>query len=132
MVGGTLLLISGLWMGFLNPYLFEKGWYVTSLTLYLIALGLGPAMLSPKSKPVKKLLNEHQGDDIPSVYYTLSRKLFSMNDWKIYCFNYYCANDFEAILIACHEQYKRKVGTSPYGCPRCLCFKEFFQCARLC
>ncbi|RYG74261.1 DUF2269 domain-containing protein [Lentibacillus lipolyticus] len=76
MVGGTLLLITGLWMGFLNPYLFGKGWYVVSLVLYLIALGFGPTVLSPRSKPIKRLLNEHQGDDIPSVYYTLSRKLF--------------------------------------------------------
>ncbi|TRM11291.1 DUF2269 domain-containing protein [Lentibacillus cibarius] len=76
MVGGTLLLITGLWMGFLNSYLFSQGWYVTSLVLYLIALGLGPTMLSPKSKPVKALLKEHQGEVIPPEYYTLSRKLF--------------------------------------------------------
>ncbi|TMN22495.1 DUF2269 family protein [Lentibacillus cibarius] len=76
MVGGTLLLITGLWMGFLNSYLFSQGWYVTSLALYLIALGLGPIMLSPKSKPVKALLKEHQGEVIPPEYYTLSRKLF--------------------------------------------------------
>src|SRR5699024_3626096 len=76
MVGGTLLLITGLWMGVLNPSLFSQCWYVVSLTLFLIALAFGPLVLSPRSKPIKRLLNEHQGDDIPDEYYALSKKLF--------------------------------------------------------
>src|SRR3954467_11136654 len=35
MIGGILLLISGLSMGFINPGLFRMGWYVTSLLLFL-------------------------------------------------------------------------------------------------
>ena len=31
MVGGTLLLVTGLLMGMLNPDLFRQGWYVVSL-----------------------------------------------------------------------------------------------------
>lgn len=76
MVGGTLLLITGLWMGFINTYLFTAGWYVTSLTLYLIALAFGPLVLSPRSKPIKALLKEHKEEDIPAEYYKLSKKLF--------------------------------------------------------
>lgn len=76
MVGGTLLLITGLWMGALNPYLFRAGWYVTSLILFLIALSFGPTVLSPRSRPIKALLANHQGDKIPDEYYTLSRELF--------------------------------------------------------
>ncbi len=76
MVGGTLLLITGLLMGYLHPYLFEQGWYVTSLILYLIALGFGPTVLSPRSKPVKAMLKEHNGDEIPAEYFILSKKLF--------------------------------------------------------
>ncbi|MBP1948550.1 DUF2269 family protein [Virgibacillus litoralis] len=76
MVGGSLLLITGLLMGYLHPYLFEQGWYVTSLVLYLIALGFGPTVLSPRSKPIKALLKEHNGDEIPAEYFILSKKLF--------------------------------------------------------
>lgn len=76
MVGGTLLLLSGLVMGYLRPYLFHQGWYVTSLSLFLIALALGPILLSPRSKPIKKLLKEHQDNDIPENYETLARRLF--------------------------------------------------------
>ena len=76
MVGGTLLLLSGLAMGSINHYLFHAGWYVTSLALFLIALGFGPILLSPRSKPIKTLLKSHTNDIIPEEYYSLARKLF--------------------------------------------------------
>ncbi|MEC1523703.1 DUF2269 family protein [Neobacillus niacini] len=76
MVGGTLLLITGLIMGFMNPSLFRMGWYVTSLILFLAALAIGPLVLSPRSKPVKALLASHKDDEIPEEYYRLSKILF--------------------------------------------------------
>lgn len=76
MIGGTLLLLTGLIMGCLNPSLFRMGWYVISLILFLIALASGPLLLSPKSKPVKALLESHKGDEIPEEYWRLAKPLF--------------------------------------------------------
>jgi uncharacterized membrane protein len=76
MAGGTLLLITGLIMGFMNPSLFRMGWYVTSLILFLAALAIGPLVLSPRSKPVKALLASHKGEEIPEEYYRISKILF--------------------------------------------------------
>lgn len=76
MIGGSLLLVTGLTMGWLNPYLFTQGWYITSLTLFMIALGFGPLLLSPRAKPIRNLLNNADNDEIPPEYYALSRKLF--------------------------------------------------------
>jgi uncharacterized membrane protein len=76
MVGGTLLLITGLIMGWMNPSLFRMGWYVTSLVLFVAALAIGPLVLSPRSKPVKVLLASHKGEEIPADYYRLSKILF--------------------------------------------------------
>lgn len=76
MIGGSLLLITGLAMGAINPYLFRAGWYVTALTLFLTALAFGPIVLSPKSKPIKALLKSHAGNDIPAEYFKLANKLF--------------------------------------------------------
>jgi uncharacterized membrane protein len=76
MVGGTMLLISGLLMGAINPGLFKMGWYVTSLVLFLVALAMGPFALTPKSKPVKALLSSHRGEEIPKEYYPLAKALF--------------------------------------------------------
>lgn len=75
-VGGTLLLVTGLLMGMLNPDLFRQGWYVVSLILFLIALAAGPVVLSPITKPIKALLKSHEGEDIPEQYIELSKKLF--------------------------------------------------------
>ncbi len=76
MIGGTLLLLSGLTMGAIRPYLFHMGWYSSSLVLFLIALGFGPVVLAPRSRPVKALLKSHADDKIPDAYYILARKLF--------------------------------------------------------
>lgn len=76
MTGGTTLLITGLCMGALNPYLFQQGWYVLSLILYLVVLGAGPTLLASRLRPIKVMLKEHQGEDIPQAYYQLAKDLF--------------------------------------------------------
>lgn len=76
MVGGTLLLLTGISMGIINDYLFSLGWYVTSLVLFLIALAFGPLFLSPRSKPIKELLKNSDSEEIPYEYYELAKKLF--------------------------------------------------------
>ncbi|OIK09291.1 hypothetical protein BIV60_24445 [Bacillus sp. MUM 116] len=86
MVGGTLLLITGLTMGFLNPILFRMGWYVTSLILFLISLAMGPLALSPKSKPIKALLESHKGEEIPEEYKRLAKGLFLIENIENFIF----------------------------------------------
>lgn len=76
MIGGTLLLLTGLGMGILRPSLFTTGWFVVSLILYLLALAIGPIVLSPKSRPIKELLKEHPTEEIPDTYYELAKRLF--------------------------------------------------------
>lgn len=76
MIGGILLLITGLLMGALRTYWFSQGWYVTSLILYLIALSMGPFVLKPRSTPIKQMVREGKGEEIPAEYETLSKNLF--------------------------------------------------------
>ncbi|ETI70774.1 DUF2269 family protein [Neobacillus vireti] len=80
MVGGIFLLLTGLAMGYLNPSLFRMGWYVTSLVLFLAALAMGPIVLSPRSKPIKALLDSHKGEAIPEEYWRLSKVLFRLEN----------------------------------------------------
>ncbi|MBO0992229.1 DUF2269 family protein [Bacillus sp. SD088] len=75
MIGGTLLLITGLLMGMMHPYLFRMGWYIVSLILFFIALAMGPFVLKPFAIPVKEIVNQHQGEEIPKEYFRLSKKL---------------------------------------------------------
>lgn len=76
MIGGTTLMITGLWMGMINPYLFQQGWYVVSLILYLTVLGAGPTLLASKLKPIKKILADHNHEEIPAAYEQLAKELF--------------------------------------------------------
>ena len=76
MMGGALLLLTGLTMGFMRPYLFRMGWYICSLVLFLVALAFGPLVLSPRSKPIKLLLKIHSGEEIPPAYFPLAKSLF--------------------------------------------------------
>ncbi|GEL76774.1 DUF2269 family protein [Tenuibacillus multivorans] len=75
MVGGSLLLVTGLLMGSINSFLFQSGWYLTSLILFLVALGLGPTVLKKRARPIKQLLKTHKSEEIPEEYEHLSRKL---------------------------------------------------------
>lgn len=76
MIGGIMLLATGLLMGAINPSLFKMGWYDTSLVLFLMALAIGPVALTPRSKPIKAILASHQGEEIPEEYWRLSKELF--------------------------------------------------------
>jgi uncharacterized membrane protein len=76
MIGGILLVVTGLLMGTINTSLFQSGWYLASLTLFITALAMGPLILAPRSKPIKEILKNYQGDDIPEEYHYLSKILF--------------------------------------------------------
>lgn len=76
MSGGILLLVTGLTMGAINPYLFRTGWYVLSLILYFVALAFGPLLLSPLTKQIRPLLAGHSGEDIPDSYWPLAKKVY--------------------------------------------------------
>lgn len=76
MIGGTLLLITGLGMALIRPYLFTEMWYIVSLVLYLIALVGAPIFLSPRSKPIKRMLEEVEEGEIPKNYEVLAKELF--------------------------------------------------------
>lgn len=76
MLGGILLLVTGLSMGLINPYLFKAGWYLISLILYLIALAAGPFILKPLAEPINEILANHKGEEIPSSYHEHAKRLF--------------------------------------------------------
>ena len=76
MIGGTLLLLTGLLMGAVNPSLFKQIWYLSSIILFLIALATGPILLSPWSRRIKALLASSTDENIPEEYFYYSKILF--------------------------------------------------------
>src|SRR5690625_6568851 len=55
MIGGTLLLVTGISMGLLRPHLFTEGWYITSFTLYLLALAASLLLLMYKTMSINRV-----------------------------------------------------------------------------
>ncbi|MBS4213800.1 MULTISPECIES: DUF2269 family protein [Neobacillus] len=86
MIGGVLLLVTGLGLGLFNTALFRQGWYLISLILFLAALAIGPLVLSPRSRPIKEMLKSHKGDDIPEEYWKLSKELFFCENLENFIF----------------------------------------------
>lgn len=87
MIGGIGLLITGIWMGILHPYLLKTGWYVVSFILYMVALAMGPFVLKPLLAPIKKFLNEaSESDTIPKPYEKLARRLFFWERFEMILF----------------------------------------------
>src|SRR5690625_5121999 len=76
MIGGTLLLVKGILMGFMRPELFRESWYMLSMVIYLIALAIAPLLLIKQTKPIKDVLELHPTEEIPEIYYQSRKKLF--------------------------------------------------------
>src|SRR5699024_433489 len=74
-IGGMLVLITGLIMGALKPILFQQGWYVASMLLYFSDLLLGPTLLKRFSIPIKSLLADQSIQEVPKTYYQHVKRL---------------------------------------------------------
>lgn len=74
--GGFLLLVTGLLMGIINRALWTEWWYIISLSLYLISLLAGPLFLIRFIKPIKKIIAQYDGDELPEQYYENAKILF--------------------------------------------------------
>ncbi|MFD2656792.1 DUF2269 family protein [Gracilibacillus thailandensis] len=75
MIGGILVLLTGLLMGVLNPVLFQQGWYIASMILYFTALSLGPTLLKKFSTPIKTLIADPDLESVPDTYHKNLQKL---------------------------------------------------------
>ncbi|GAB2540409.1 DUF2269 family protein [Gracilibacillus alcaliphilus] len=73
--GGILLLATGLLLGAVNPFLFQQGWFLLSLFLYLIVLILGVTLLKTYTRPIRQMIADLNIKEIPSSYYHARNKL---------------------------------------------------------
>lgn len=71
--GGTLLLLTGLALGFMETYLFREVWYVVSIAIFIVILVIFAGLLPAGIKQQLTLLQQTQGDDLPDAY-RVSRK----------------------------------------------------------
>jgi hypothetical protein len=72
-IGSIVLLLTGLGMGALNTDLFTQIWYIASIILFFIALYLAVGFSGKRTKKAVALLDNHQGEDIPSEVLALNK-----------------------------------------------------------
>ncbi|MCP8615280.1 DUF2269 family protein [Salirhabdus salicampi] len=79
-IGSLSLLVTGLLMGFINPSLFTQIWYVASIIIYIGVQPIAAGILPRKTELQIKVLEEHDGDDLPEKYFTLAKKIKPLNN----------------------------------------------------
>ncbi|MCY9661590.1 DUF2269 family protein [Paenibacillus chondroitinus] len=67
-LGGTLLLLTGLALGFLEVSLFKELWYVLSIAIFLVILVIFAGLIPAGIKQQRTLLQQTPGDDLPDAY----------------------------------------------------------------
>ena len=74
-MGSVTLLITGLIMGILHPYLFKAGWYLISIGLYILTQPFVAYLIPKHTKTLISILEQNEGDKLPSDYIQVSKKI---------------------------------------------------------
>ncbi|OIU70374.1 DUF2269 family protein [Rossellomorea aquimaris] len=78
-VGSIVLLITGLVMGFMNPYLFKTGWYIGSIAIYIGVQFIVAGIMPKKVKQMAEIIHAHKGEDVPAAYGKINAELKPYN-----------------------------------------------------
>ncbi|MFC7687004.1 DUF2269 family protein [Ureibacillus sp. GCM10028918] len=73
-IGSIILLVSGLVMAFIHPYLFTTGWYITSIVLYIMTQPIVAYLLPRYERAMLEILEQANGEDLPSEYIQIANK----------------------------------------------------------
>lgn len=74
-VGSITLLVTGLVMGVINPYLFKEVWFIASLVIYIAVQPVVVAILPKKAKLQLEVLEKHQEEELPEEYIKLAKEI---------------------------------------------------------
>jgi len=72
-IGGGILIITGLIMGFITPAYFKEIWFVGSIVLYLIIEILIYVVIGSKMKMIVPVVMSAEGEEIPEEYLVVAK-----------------------------------------------------------
>ncbi|WP_175986864.1 DUF2269 family protein [Bacillus sp. Marseille-Q1617] len=78
-IGSIVLLITGLVMGIMNPYLFKTGWYIASIAIYIGVQFIVAGIMPRKVKQMAEIIHAHNGEDVPASYGKINAELKPYN-----------------------------------------------------
>ncbi|RBW68456.1 DUF2269 family protein [Bacillus taeanensis] len=73
------LLVTGIILGILSPYLFKKIWYIASLVIYVAIQPIVAGILPKKMARQRELLESHKGEDLPEEYTKIGKEMAPIN-----------------------------------------------------
>ena len=79
-VGSITLLLTGIIMAIINPYLFKEVWYIASLVIYVAVQPITAGILPKKEKLQLKSLESHEGEELPEEYKKLAQQVIPFNN----------------------------------------------------
>lgn len=74
-IGSITLLITGIIMGIMNPYLFKEIWFIASLVIYVGVQPIVAVILPKKTKAQMVSINEIEGEELPEEYNKLAKEM---------------------------------------------------------
>lgn len=79
-VGSITLLITGIIMAIIQPYLFKEIWYIASLVIYVAVQPIAAGILPKKAKLQMETLENYLGEELPDGYNTLAKESVPLNN----------------------------------------------------
>ncbi|MGG1399212.1 DUF2269 family protein [Bacillus salipaludis] len=77
--GSILLLITGIVMAIIHPSLFEQGWFILSLIIYIAVQFIVAGILPKKMKQQAAVLEQANGETLPEEYIVLGKQMGPFN-----------------------------------------------------
>lgn len=78
--GSISLLVTGIVMAIIHPYLFKEIWYIASLVIYVGVQPIAAGMLPKKAKLQMEALEGVNGDELPKEYLRLAKESAPLNN----------------------------------------------------
>ncbi|RUL50908.1 DUF2269 family protein [Lysinibacillus antri] len=74
-MGSITLLVTGLIMAIIHPYLFTTGWYIVSIVLYILTQPIVAYFIPKHTKTLVSILATAKDDELPSEYIQVLKKI---------------------------------------------------------
>ncbi|MBM7604365.1 hypothetical protein JOC75_002338 [Metabacillus crassostreae] len=73
-IGSITLLLTGIIMGIIQPYLFKEIWYIASLIIFVAVQPIAAGLLPKNAKLQMEVLEHHNDNELPEDYLNLAKK----------------------------------------------------------
>ena len=73
-IGSIVLILTGLSLAFIHPDLFQTGWYLTALVLYILTQPIKGYILPRFERALIEILQQVESEHLPSEYIQMSKK----------------------------------------------------------